>query len=105
MSKTELDKLTAVLRELAEVNRQMAESIRLTRESIFGDAVERDEDAECTHCEGRNTNKVAYGDPGERECYDCGNTYYTWEHDQGCRYCAEGRSHTAELCKRSGGEG
>jgi hypothetical protein len=25
--------------------------------------------------------------------------------DEGCRYCAENRSHTSELCKRSGGEG
>jgi hypothetical protein len=25
--------------------------------------------------------------------------------EEGCRYCDEGRSHTSELCKRSGGEG
>jgi hypothetical protein len=59
----ELDSLATALRQLAETNRRLAQTLADIRGAIF--------------------------EPPE----------------EGCRYCAESRSHTSELCKRSGGEG
>jgi hypothetical protein len=57
----ELDSLATALRQLAETNRRLAQTLADIRGAIF--------------------------------------------EPPSCRYCDEGRSHTSELCKRSGGEG